>query len=265
MIAYNRAMFDQMGVPSPRPGWTWDDFQRAARATTSPGADKMRWLGFRDGFGSDPMLLLALAGPLVDYRVAPPVPLLDAPLAARAAAWYAGLRRGGFIATPDGQRAGRRSAVPTQAAMWIELVDAVALPELALRRTGLAPFPAGPDAGATNPIEIENAFAISAGTNDPDAAWALVSFLLDYRADGGPAGLPAQPRLAPGAQAPDRDAGAALDYALNHAQRAAPLRREEYFARAALLEAVSRLAMGAEDAEQVMQEAQAAARMPAGR
>ncbi len=47
--------------------------------------------------------------------------------------------------------------------MWVELVDAVALQELASAGTGLAPFPAGPDAGATNPIEIENAFAITAG------------------------------------------------------------------------------------------------------
>jgi multiple sugar transport system substrate-binding protein len=32
---YNRAVFKQVGLPEPTPGWTWDDFERAATKITS--------------------------------------------------------------------------------------------------------------------------------------------------------------------------------------------------------------------------------------
>ena len=265
MIAFYPAIFDQMGAAYPRPGWTWEDFARAAQAVTQPSADKMKWWGFSDGAGGTLPLLLSATGPLVDYAADPPRPLLDTPRVRDAAAWYAALWRQGYITVPDARATTRDMAAPRQAAMWVELVDPAALDAPRQAGVSLAPFPVGPGSDATTPTEIENAFGISAGSDQPDAAWQLVRFLLGYGAPGGPAGASAQPARARPDQWRNRDLVAAFAYALRHAQPAAPLRREEYFARVALVDAITRLAIGERDVARVMREAQAAASGRAGR
>jgi ABC-type glycerol-3-phosphate transport system substrate-binding protein len=145
--------------------------------------------------------------------------------------------------------------------MWVELVAPTSLNSLGQRGIGVAPFPAGPGAGATTPIELENAFAISAGADRPDAAWQFIDFLLRYKSSdaGAPVGASAQPAASLSAEWGNREMLAAYEFALSHAQRAAPLRREEYIAREALVDAVARLALGERDAEQVLRDAQAVA------
>jgi len=39
MMYYNRKLFDAAGVTYPRPGWTWEDFRRTARALTVRDSD----------------------------------------------------------------------------------------------------------------------------------------------------------------------------------------------------------------------------------
>jgi ABC-type glycerol-3-phosphate transport system substrate-binding protein len=259
MIAYNGDVFDQMGAARPRAGWTWEDFARAAQAVTQPSADKMKWWGFSDGAGGTLPLLLAATGPLVDYGADPPRPLLDTPRVAEVAGWYARLWRQGYITVPDARETARDMAAPRKAAMWVELVDSAAVERLQLAGIDLAPFPAGPNSDATTPIEIENAFAISAATEQPEAAWQLIDFLLRYRSPDAPPGSPAQPGGAPSAPWESSEALAAYEYALSRAQPAAPLRREEYIARVALVDAVARLAMGESDAQRALRDAQVAA------
>jgi multiple sugar transport system substrate-binding protein len=256
MIAFNSGIFDQTGAAYPHPGWTWGEFAQAARAVTHASGDKMKWWGFSDGFGGALPLLLSAAGPLVDYRVDPPRPLLDGEHAREAARWYADLWRQGFITVPEARASTGSAAAPRSSAMWVELVTPASLDTLSQNGVSVAPFPVSTGGDATTPIEIENAFAISARSDQSDAAWALIDFLLGYRAPGAPAGASAQSRVAPLAEWGDRETLAAYAYALRHAQRAAPLRREEYFARDGLLEAVTQLAMGESDAKQIMAEAQ---------
>lgn len=49
VIIYNKRLFDQAGVPYPRPGWTREEFLEAARALTvkEPGAASPRQYGFK--------------------------------------------------------------------------------------------------------------------------------------------------------------------------------------------------------------------------
>jgi ABC-type glycerol-3-phosphate transport system substrate-binding protein len=259
MIAYNGDIFDQMDAEKPRPGWTWEDFARAAQAVTQPSADKMKWWGFSDGAGGTLPLLLAATGPLVDYGAALPRPLLDTPRVVEAAEWYARLWRQGYITVPDARATTQDLATPPRAAMWVELVDPEAVERLQLAGVDVAPFPASVGSDATTPVEIENAFGISAETEQPEAAWQLIGFLLHYRSPGAPPGSPAQPGVAPSAPWESSEAFAAYEYALSRAQPAAPLRREEYVARVALVDAVARLAMGERDAERALRDAQIAA------
>jgi multiple sugar transport system substrate-binding protein len=259
MIAFYPGIFDQMGATQPRPGWTWEDFGQAARAVTQPSADKMKWWGFSEGAGGTLPLLLSATGPLVDYGASPPRPLLDGAPVREAARWYAELWRQGYITVPDVRATTLDAAAPRKAAMWVELVDPAMLDELRQSGVSVAPFPVGAESDATTPIEIENAFAISAGSDRPEDAWKFIDFLLRFRAPDGPEGAPAQPGVGLSAEWGDRATLAAYEYALNHAQRATPLRREEYFAREALVVAITRLAMGESDVEKVLRDAQAAA------
>jgi multiple sugar transport system substrate-binding protein len=261
MIAYNGRIFDQMGAEHPRPGWTWEDFARAAQAVTHPSADRMKWWGFSDGAGGTVPLLLSATGPLVDYSADPPRLLLDSPRVVEAAEWYAKLWRQGYITVPDVRETSRDMAAPRRAAMWVELVAPLSLNSLEQGGVDVAPFPAGADSDASTPIEVESALGVSAVTDRPDAAWQLIDFLLGYKSSdaGAPLGASAQPAVSLSAGWGNREMLAAYEHALSHAQPAAPLRREEYVAREALVDAVARLAMGARDAEQVLRAAQSAA------
>jgi multiple sugar transport system substrate-binding protein len=40
VMYYNRRLFDEAGVPYPKPGWTFDDFLRTAKALTKPDKDQ---------------------------------------------------------------------------------------------------------------------------------------------------------------------------------------------------------------------------------
>lgn len=48
VLYYNKDIFDREGQPYPGPGWTWEDFRKAAVALTRPGPDKriMEYYGF---------------------------------------------------------------------------------------------------------------------------------------------------------------------------------------------------------------------------
>jgi multiple sugar transport system substrate-binding protein len=40
VVYYNKKLFEKAGVPYPKPGWTFEDFRRIAKALTIPGATK---------------------------------------------------------------------------------------------------------------------------------------------------------------------------------------------------------------------------------
>jgi multiple sugar transport system substrate-binding protein len=274
VIYYNQWMFDQMGVPHPQPGWRWEDFTRTARAVTRQGEDKIKWWGVRDGLQNQLLILVSAAGPLVDYTVTPPRPLLDSPVIVDAAQRYSDLIRRGHLTAPGALVSGAGSQTgqlygleaPDDAAMWIGLADLSKLDDLQRSGIGAVQLPISNPVGDT-PIEIQNALAMSATSPHPEAAWEWLRFLLDYgTADSRGAGAPARRTiLLDGASSVAPASLGVYQTALLRAQRAAPLRTEEYHAQRALWAAIARLAQGDGDAPAVMREAQAAAEAAIGR
>jgi ABC-type glycerol-3-phosphate transport system substrate-binding protein len=268
VIYYNRWMFDQMGVPYPEPGWTWEEFAQTASRVTRQGEDKIKWWGARDGLGNQLLILAGAAGPLVDYTVTPPRPLLDTPAVINAARRYSALIRRGYLTVPDMLVSGVESGIgqlygtvaPDDAAMWVGLADLGKLDDLQRSGIGAVQFPVSNPGGDT-PIEIQNALAVSAASPHPEAAWEWLRFLSGYgTADSRGPGAPARRVIL--FDGNNSVAPASLDVyqaALWRAQPVSPLRTEEYHAQRALRDAISRLARGEEDATAVMQNAQGAA------
>ena len=42
-IVYNKRLFNQLGLATPSPDWTWDDFRATAKALTDPNAKRLGW------------------------------------------------------------------------------------------------------------------------------------------------------------------------------------------------------------------------------
>lgn len=264
VIYYNQWMFDQMGVEYPQPGWNWDSFTKTAAAVTRQGQDKLKWWGVKDGLENQLLLLTAVTGPLVDYSASPAKPLLDQPGIVDGARRYADLLRRGILTVPDILLSGAGShttplydtEAPDDAAMWIGLATLDKLSALQASGIGAVPLPTTNPAGDTS-IEVQNAFAVSATSANPAAAWAWINFLTTYgTTDSRGPGVSAQRTVLLRGDQFDSYALGVYQNALLRAQRAAPLRTEEYQAQRALWAAVDRIAQG-EDAETVMREAQA--------
>jgi ABC-type glycerol-3-phosphate transport system substrate-binding protein len=240
LILYNQWMFDQMGVPYPEVGWTWNDFDRVVEAVTSRGADKLKWAGFRDGPGGLPVLLMSRLPALVDYTGDSARPGWGGSEAVDALRWYGGLAQRGALLPPGaGETEAPATSAPADAAMWVAPVELSALAGLRQGQIGAVPFPVNERGDPTNPIEVLDAYAISASSERVAAAWEWIQYLL--KRDAGTsalrAGVSAQRALVALA-AGDGESGRIYRYALEHARRLDALRPEEYMMQQALRQAV---------------------------
>lgn len=260
LIHYNKWMFDQQGVAYPRPGWTWTDFDRILRAVALRVDGASGWWGLSEGIAGGFPLLNSRSGPLVEYRTDPPAPLLDQARAVEAAGWYAGLVKDELIPPAGGWA--------SEAAMWIAPAELDGLEDLRKAGIGVAPFPAGPGSTATTPLEIYDAFAISASTPHREEAW---QWLLHLQAQPPAAG---ERSTGLGARRggndrlqlwEDDELRAVVEYALEHSRRPAPLRPEEYLVTQQLLAALERIVEQGEPPDKAMKAAQAAAQRDLGR
>jgi ABC-type glycerol-3-phosphate transport system substrate-binding protein len=232
LMFFDGTAFDAAGLPRPVPGWTWDDFQTAARELTRREGDRVARYGFVPE--GNPTTLL---GPVVDAA------LTDAgggktagggrdaggewdPTAlVRALDWYVTLANEGLLpAASEEEEAWEQNEdliEGGQAAMWVDT-----LLNLPWRRSSLnadievAPFPISADGSSpyTTPV-IPSCVAMSAGTNHPQEAWAWLSFLTTHPVSEGPWDVPARPSIAETNGYWDKVAEgtqAALRFALEH-------------------------------------------------
>ena len=212
------------------------------------------WWGLSEAIGNGLQLLKSRTGPLVDYTTVPPTPALDRSRVVMGTAGYAKLVTDGVLPPATGWA--------SDAAMWIAPLDLKGLDSLRRAGIGLVPFPIGPGSGATTPLDYYDAFAISAGTPHPQAAWEWLLYLQAHPAadEAHFTGLPPRRQLEHDMQLPgDHDARDAIGYALEHAQRPAPLRPEEYLVSEQLSQALSRIVDGGQPVPAALKEAQAAA------
>jgi multiple sugar transport system substrate-binding protein len=182
-VYYNKALFDEFGVPYPEDGWTWDDFLATAQALTQD----------RDGDGQTDVWgvqlpaawttgfeywVAAAGGSLISEDGASFVGYMDSEATARAVQFYADLYNTYRVAPPPADMSlfggGNSEFENGQAAMrlfgrW---------PQSGLRQNpnvdlGVVGPPA--DAARAN-VLFWGGFGISSTSQNPEAAWRFLRF-----------------------------------------------------------------------------------------
>lgn len=230
LIFFQKDAFDAAGVPYPEPGWTWDDFLAAAQATTvREGGEVVQW-GLVQ-INTNPFeFVLPRTGSLIDTSTDPPTPNFERPEVAEAMQWYADLYLLHEVAPnleqPEPDEDG--SFIPPgyeliengQAAMWPEWSGSWEWRSSQMN-LGVVPFPvAAPDDKTTQ--MFSDGLSISAGTQNPEAAWRWIDFLSrqpNASGFGQDTAVPARISVAEASgfwDNVDPELGIALAYALDH-------------------------------------------------
>jgi ABC-type glycerol-3-phosphate transport system substrate-binding protein len=171
LVFYDRAAFEAAGLRRPAPGWSWGDFESAARLLTQHDGEKT----VRYGFVGQPLWLL---GAVLDAGLSPSSGEFDAAGLARALDGYVSLAQAG-AAPVFSQQDGATGAVDLiaggQAAMWLGLPASMA--EWG-QEVGVAPWPTAHDGRLTHTTLAGAVCAgISAGSAYPQEAWTWLQFL----------------------------------------------------------------------------------------
>lgn len=171
LIFYDKTAFEEVGLPPPIPGWTFEEFTQAAQRLTVREGDRVLRYGFINPSPDLAIpLMLGRAGAWADESVAPPLPELDNPAMAGAVEWYTDLAlKHGVM--PNPARFDERQLIALiedrKAAMWVWYPATHLEP-------GVVPLPEGKAIvdwkGATG-------YAVSAGTSHPRESWEWLSFL----------------------------------------------------------------------------------------
>ncbi len=170
LILYNKALFDQAGIAYPQPGWTWEDFQDDVQALADPQATPPIY-GFLDT-PTHPLLSPLIAATLANGA--------SQAQAAVAWQWFVDLAHQGSFA-PDDTTQNQDEATALirsgQVALWMGgLLSQEVNGQGADFSTGVAPFPLGAEGDQTT-IVSPTCAVISAGTRQPAASWAWLSYL----------------------------------------------------------------------------------------
>lgn len=180
-VYYNVDLFEEREIPLPEDGWTWDDFLAAAKALTGDGTY---------GVGTEPSLIRVApfvwsnGGDVTDDPIAPTTLTLDDGPAREALDFFLDLSLVHGVVPPDveeqsedaesrfmrgglGMYLNSRKSVPT-----LRTIDGFTW--------DVAPLPVAPG-GEPVTILHSDAYCISEGTGNEDAAWKLIEFAMSAR------------------------------------------------------------------------------------
>jgi ABC-type glycerol-3-phosphate transport system substrate-binding protein len=179
VIFYNQDLFDRMGVPYPKPGWTWEEFRATAEKLTDVGAG---YFGYRPSERYfDALFFVHQNGGSVfnsqgEVR-------LDGPETVKAVEWYVSLfgpdgpaAIASQMRTAYGEGGGNVGVVSGKIGMWMDSVSGLEsqFGGAIKFKVGIAPLPHGEKNLSLAQYE---GLAIQAATKNPQAAWRLVNFL----------------------------------------------------------------------------------------
>ncbi|MCL4869816.1 MAG: extracellular solute-binding protein [Anaerolineae bacterium] len=180
LIFFDKTAFDAAGLAYPEPGWTLDEFLAAARALTRWEGDEVVQWGYVP-FQVQPLLATQLAAPLVVNGQ----PRLTDPDVADALQWLADLFTLHEVSPwlenykpPALQEAGGPDPISLVREGWAAMWSAdhtVWQFGFADENIGLTTIPRSQQGYAADAVRY--GFAISRGTAQPQAAWALLTFL----------------------------------------------------------------------------------------
>jgi multiple sugar transport system substrate-binding protein len=243
LIFFNKDAFDAAGEPYPEAGWSWDDFLAKAKAVTvSEGGNVSLW-GFVPSGPQDRVLVESQVGLVIDDSSDPPKPRMDEAAVIDAVRWYADLFLKDQVAPYLGpQEESEGLSLPKeqvlidegQAAMWRD-TDILWWYRNQQGTVGVVPFPVASADAHTTPVSTQS-LVMSAGTQQPDAAWRFLDFLSRQTVGslvGGVQSLPARRSTAEaGGFWDDTDAelAEALRYAIDHSYNPRYLAGHDAFA-----------------------------------
>ena len=211
LLFVNGDLLADAGLPRPEPGWTWDEFAAAVRA-----------IGATDGvYGfAQEESPAGLFGPTIDRLLPADRSGLDPAVLAGATDWYADLAASGAVLLPDGTVDVQQLIAEGQVAMWLD--SPANLPTMRNRMGEdlfVLPYPVGAEPAASTPVTAACA-AISAGTAQPEAAWAWLEFLAQNPIVSRRGEIPGRVDVADNSgfwAGIDDDVAATTRYALDHA------------------------------------------------
>ncbi len=179
-VFYNKQMFQAAGVPFPTNFWTWDEMRQDAKKLTKTGnaatsvygitlpALSSRWLAFLFAAGGT---VLNSDGTQATFNGKAGVDSLN---------FYASFQKEGSSVLPAdvaagwaGDAFGKKRAAMALEGGWLIPYLQQQFPDL---QYGIAPVPTGPD-GKRADLIFTNAWAASASTRHPAAAWELIKYM----------------------------------------------------------------------------------------
>jgi ABC-type glycerol-3-phosphate transport system substrate-binding protein len=185
VMYYNADIFDQYNVPYPELGWTWDDFEALAGATSHPPDVYGYALHYEGQFAvfEPVMFIYQHGGRVFDSLQNPTRATLNEPLNIEAMAWYADLIYAEDIAPmpEEVSRLGRpypwRAVLDGRFALWSTMYSdrgGQRWPQSWEMNWGMVPLPRDRNAATLGMVD---GVMISSDSEHPDAAWLWAQFL----------------------------------------------------------------------------------------
>jgi ABC-type glycerol-3-phosphate transport system substrate-binding protein len=180
VVAYNKALFDNAGLSYPTPEWTWEEFLLLAMQLTQRYGDFTAQYGWADGLAGHVLVGAGLARPLLDYTASPPAPRLTEEAVVAAVNRYldlygengvAPMPRSAVSAYSEAQNLIREQRV----AMW--LAPHSSLADHGQLDVGILPLPLVDGQDERRLYVFSRGFAVSAATQQPQAAWQFLEYL----------------------------------------------------------------------------------------
>lgn len=188
VIYYDKAAFDEAGLPYPTAGWTWEQFFATANALASSQGRTQRyglaiwppWLELLEAVGGD-----TLVAALTDRARAHATFRFTASEVVTTASTLASLAKNGTIAVPQTQDlVGAQDEITdlvlsSRVAMWINpsVWQLSLVKSVQGREIGIAPWPSG---GSCLKPMVSRAYYIAAQTPHASSCWKWIMFLADH-------------------------------------------------------------------------------------
>ena len=185
VVYYNTRLFEEAGVPRPKPGWTWDDMREAGMKTRS---DDVFGIIFEPNFNRLAPFIWEAGGEVVDDTERPTrVSLLEKP-DREALEFLVDLRHkyGVFPALTESEAEGPEPTfIAGRAAMMIDSRRAVTTLRAAKNlEWDVAPFPVSPKVRKQTVMLHADAYCMAKSSKVKDAAFEFVEYAV------GPEGAP---------------------------------------------------------------------------
>lgn len=200
LVFYDRATLSKAGLTEPSSNWTMADFEAAAQKLTTPGAPQQYGLAL-PAYDAAASLVLRHSSSWQTNTTQQGAQLLAQPAILDSANWLIKLAREQRVMPDLSQLAGEHPVTDLvtggQVAMWITRLShqqaLMRLYNMDAQRIGAAPLPAGP----ASPLEVNAyGYVMSAGSQQPEAAWAWLNYLAGHAGPSAWEGLPARRSLA---------------------------------------------------------------------